>query len=69
MKRGPVVIRLNHPRRYRAARRMAAAGWPEHAICRALRLRPERVRRAIAGDGGLWGGLLNSFQHDLRSVA
>ncbi|GGG47953.1 hypothetical protein [Chelatococcus composti] len=39
---------LRHPRRWRIARRMAAAGWPRYAICRALGIRAERLAAAMA---------------------
>lgn len=53
MRRRFIVLHLRHPRRGRIARRMAAAGWPAHAICRALGMRAERLAAVLAG-AGLW---------------
>jgi len=54
MRRRFTVHYLRHPRPWRIARRMAAAGWPRYAICRALGMRAERLAPALAG-ADPWG--------------
>jgi hypothetical protein len=47
MRRRFTEVRLHHPRRDRAARRMRAAGWPVWAIARALLMSRPRVEAAL----------------------
>jgi len=52
-RRGFQIVRVNRRRAHAAARRMARAGYPHSAICRALHLSPRRLP-AILAARGLW---------------
>ena len=52
------------------AQRLAAMGWPRHAIRRACRLSPAGLARAMRpGINGLWGHHAARIARELRGAA
>lgn len=64
------IARRNLRRVIRLAHRLAAMGWPRHAIRRACRLSPTGLARALRpGINGLWGHHAARIARELRGAA